>query len=128
MSPEPQVTGSTATTQTSAGRVLTRRQAGLLPVYDVVGRWLSREPAFLHEHEPERHLEALALMTDDRIGRVADPLAADQHAPCPARRRHPGTGGRGGRDERAGHARAIEAVGRWVAPLADRGPSRVAVM
>jgi hypothetical protein len=25
--------------------------------------WLRREPAFLHEHEPEHHLEELALMT-----------------------------------------------------------------
>jgi hypothetical protein len=62
MSPEPQVTSSTAT-QNSPERVLTRRQADLLPVYDVVGRWLHREPAFLHEHEPEHHLEELALMT-----------------------------------------------------------------
>jgi len=61
MSSEPQVTGSTATN--SAERVLTRRQADLLPVYDVVGRWLHREPAFLHEHEPEQHLDELALMT-----------------------------------------------------------------
>jgi hypothetical protein len=43
--------------------VLTRRQADLLAVYDAVGRWLHREPAFLHEHEPEHHLEELALMT-----------------------------------------------------------------
>jgi hypothetical protein len=28
-----------------------------------LGRWLHREPAFLHEHEPEHHLEELALMT-----------------------------------------------------------------
>ena len=62
MSSEPQVTSSTAT-QNSTERVLTRRQADLLPVYDVVGRWLHREPAFLHEHEPEHHLEELALMT-----------------------------------------------------------------
>ena len=62
MSPEPQVTSSTAT-QNSPERILTRRQADLLPVYDVVGRWLHREPAFLHEHEPEHHLEELALMT-----------------------------------------------------------------
>ena len=32
-------------------------------MYDVVGRWLYRESAFLHEHEPEHHLEELALMT-----------------------------------------------------------------
>jgi hypothetical protein len=62
MSSESQVTSSTAT-QNSAERVLTRRQADLLPVYDVVGRWLHREPTFLHEHEPEHHLEELALMT-----------------------------------------------------------------
>jgi hypothetical protein len=37
--------------------------ADLLPVYDRVGRWLHRQPAFLHEHEPEHHLEELALMT-----------------------------------------------------------------
>jgi hypothetical protein len=60
MSPESQVTSSTAT-QTSTERVLTRRQADLLPVYEVVGRWLQREPAF--QHEPEHHLEELALMT-----------------------------------------------------------------
>jgi hypothetical protein len=48
----------------SAVRVqVTRRQADRLSVYDVVGRWLHREPAFLHEHEPEHHLEELALMT-----------------------------------------------------------------
>ena len=29
----------------------------------MVGRWLHREPAFLHEFEPEHHLEELALMT-----------------------------------------------------------------
>ena len=62
MSSEPQVTGSTAT-QNSTERILTRWQADLLPAYDVVGRWLHREPAFLHEHEPEHHLEKLALMT-----------------------------------------------------------------
>src|ERR1700730_1636418 len=62
MSPEPQVISGT-TTQNSPERVLTRRHADLLPVYDVVGRWLHREPAFLHEHEPEHHLEELALMT-----------------------------------------------------------------
>ena len=45
-------------------------------------------------------------------------------APGAPRGRHPGPGGRGGRDERAGHVRAMEAVGRWAAPLADRGPSR----
>jgi hypothetical protein len=32
-------------------------------VYDAVGRWLHREPDFLHEREPEHHLEELALMT-----------------------------------------------------------------
>ena len=62
MSSEPQVTSSKAPSN-STERVLTRRQADLLPVYDVVGRWLHREPAFLHEHEPEHHLEELALMT-----------------------------------------------------------------
>ena len=45
MSSEPQVTRSKAT-KNSTERVLTRRQADLLPVYDVVGRWLHREPAF----------------------------------------------------------------------------------
>ena len=62
MSSEPQVISSTAT-QNRTERILTRRQADLLPVHDVVGRWLHREPAFLHEHEPEHHLEELALMT-----------------------------------------------------------------
>ena len=42
MSSEPQVTSSTAT-QNSPERILTRWQADLLPVYDVVGRWLDRE-------------------------------------------------------------------------------------
>ena len=59
MTSEPQVTSSTAT-QNSSERILTRRQADLLPVYDVVGRWLHRNPAFLHE---THHLEELALMT-----------------------------------------------------------------
>jgi hypothetical protein len=62
MSSEPQVTSSRPT-QDSTERVLTRRQADVLPVYDVVGRWLHREPALLHEHEREHHLEELALMT-----------------------------------------------------------------
>jgi len=62
MSSELQVTSS-KTTSNSTERILTRRQADLLPVYDAVGRWLHREPAFLHEHEPEHHLEELALMT-----------------------------------------------------------------
>jgi hypothetical protein len=62
MSSEPQVPSSTAT-QNSAERTLTRRQADLLPMYEVVGRWLHREPAFLHEHQPEHHLEEPALMT-----------------------------------------------------------------
>jgi hypothetical protein len=62
MSSELQVTSSTAT-QNSTARILTRRRADLLLVYDVVGRWLHREPAFLHEHKPEHHLEELALMT-----------------------------------------------------------------
>jgi hypothetical protein len=62
MSSELQVTSS-APLQNSTERVLARRQAELLPVYDVVGRWLHREPAFLHEYEPEHHLEELALMT-----------------------------------------------------------------
>ena len=61
MSSKPQVTSSTATQSTE--RVLTRRDADLLPVYEVVDRWLHREPAFLHEDEPEHHLEELALMT-----------------------------------------------------------------
>jgi len=54
---------SIRTTQNCTERILTRRQADLLPVYDVVGRWLHREPAFLHEHESEHHLEEMALMT-----------------------------------------------------------------
>ena len=62
MSSEPQVTSSRAT-QNSAERILTRRRADLLPVYDIVGRWLHREPPFLHQNEPEHHLEELALMT-----------------------------------------------------------------
>ena len=32
-------------------------------MYEVVDRWLHREPAFLHEYEAEHHLEELALMT-----------------------------------------------------------------
>jgi hypothetical protein len=62
LSSEPPVASSTAT-QNSTERVLTRRQADLLPVSDVVGRWLHREPAFLYEHEPEHHLEELALIS-----------------------------------------------------------------
>ena len=62
MSSDPKVTSNTAT-QNCPEQVLTRRQADLLPVYEVVGRWLHREPAFLHEHESEHHLEELALMT-----------------------------------------------------------------
>ena len=62
MSSEPQVTSSRATPN-STERILTRGQADRLPVFDVVGRWLHREPAFLHEHEPEHHLGELALMT-----------------------------------------------------------------
>ena len=62
MSAEPQVTSS-RTSQNSTERMLTRQQADLLPVYDVVGRWLRRQPAFLHKHEPDHHLEELALMT-----------------------------------------------------------------
>lgn len=42
---------------------------------------------------------------------MADSVAADQHAPGAARRRHPGTGGRGGREECAGHVRAMDANG-----------------
>ena len=59
MSSEPQVTSSKAP-KNSTERVLTRRQADLLPVYAVVARWLHREPAFLREHEREHHLEELA--------------------------------------------------------------------
>ena len=117
MSSEPQVIGSTAP-QNSTERVLTRRDADLLPVYDVVDRWLHREPAFLHESEPERHLEEMALVTV--AAKWLTRWAADQHAPGAARRHHPGSSGRGGRDERAGHVRAMEAVGRWAAPFADR--------
>ncbi len=62
MSSEPQVIGTTAT-QNSIERVLTRRQADQLRVYEVVERWLHQEPAFLHEDGPEHHLEELALMT-----------------------------------------------------------------
>ena len=62
MSSDLQVTSGRAT-QNSTKRVLTRRQADLLPVYEVVGRWLHREPAFLHDREPEHHLEELVPMT-----------------------------------------------------------------
>ena len=59
MSAEPQVATSTAT-QNSTERVLTRRQADLLPVYDIGVRWLHREP--------EHHLEELDLMTASAAG------------------------------------------------------------
>lgn len=62
MSSEPQVTSSRAV-QGSAERVLTRREADRLPVYEIVDRWLHRESAFLQEHEAEHHLEERALMT-----------------------------------------------------------------
>lgn len=58
----PQATTSDAT-EHAGTRVLTRQQADLLPVYEAVERWLHHEPAFLHEDEPEHHLEELALMT-----------------------------------------------------------------
>jgi hypothetical protein len=44
-------------------RVLTRQDADRLPVYEVVEHWLHRDPAFSREHDPEHHLEELALMT-----------------------------------------------------------------
>ena len=62
MSSESQVTSTTAT-RNSTERILTRRQADQLRVYEVVERWLHQEPAFLHEDGPEHHLEELALMT-----------------------------------------------------------------
>lgn len=44
-------------------RVLTRQDADQLSVYEAVNRWLNREPSFMHEDDPEHHLEELALMT-----------------------------------------------------------------
>ncbi len=96
----PQVTSSTAT-QNLTERVLTRRQADLLPVYDVVGRWLYREPAFLHEHQPEHHLEELALMTVSAEWLTRwQPISLH---PALLAGATPGPGGRGGRDEHARH-------------------------
>jgi len=67
VSSEPQVTSSTAT-RNCTERVLMRLQTDLLPVYDVVGRWLHREPAFLH---PPPDAACLRVDDEDRalIGR-----------------------------------------------------------
>jgi hypothetical protein len=47
----------------SSARVLTWQQADLLSPHEALERWRNHEPAALHEHEPEHHLEELALMT-----------------------------------------------------------------
>jgi hypothetical protein len=120
MTCEPQVTSTTAT-QNSTERVLTRRQADLLPAYGVVGRWFHRAPAFLHENEPEHHLEELALMA---VWAVADSLAADQHAPGDPRGSHAGTGGRGSRNEPARRNREVGALGGRSTALPYHRPSR----
>jgi hypothetical protein len=75
MSSEPQITSGTAA-QTFTERILTHRQADLLPVHDVVGRWLHREPAFLHEHEPEHLPGAVHDLTAARIWGIIPALAA----------------------------------------------------
>ncbi len=54
---------STAAEIADQPRVLTRRDADQLSVYEAVSRWLNREPSFMHEDDPEHHLEELALMT-----------------------------------------------------------------
>ena len=51
------------TSENPSERLLTRRQAELLSPHAVIERWRHHEPAALHEHEPEHHLEELALMT-----------------------------------------------------------------
>jgi hypothetical protein len=58
----PNMTGAEVGASPDA-RVLTRQDADQLPVYEVVERWLHRDPAFSREHDPEHHLEELALMT-----------------------------------------------------------------
>ena len=119
MSPESQVTSSTAT-QTSTERVLTRRQADLLPVYEVVGRWLQREPAF--QHEPEHHLEELALMTASAEWLTRwQPIS--MHRALLAGATPDQVAEAAGTSVR----RMYEQWKQWAdgqAPLADRGPSR----
>lgn len=46
----------------SGARVLTWKQADALMPYDAIERWRTHEQAVLREHEPEHHLEELALM------------------------------------------------------------------
>ena len=102
MSSEPQVTSGGAVPD-SAERVLTRRQADRLPVYEAVERWLHREPAFLHEHEAEHDLEELALMTmaAEWLTRW-QPISMHRALLAGA---YPGPGRRGGRNKRAGPRR-----------------------
>jgi hypothetical protein len=59
MDSAPSVTGGNP----AAGRVLTWQRADLLSPHEAIERWRSQAPAALHEHEPEHHLEGLALMT-----------------------------------------------------------------
>ena len=78
-----------------------RRLRGVLTeqlVYNVVGRWLHREPAFLHEHEPEHQLEELALMTVSAEWLTRwQPISMHRALLAGAT---PGTGRRRGRDAR----------------------------
>ena len=120
MSSEPQATSSTAT-QSCPERVLTRRQTDVLPVYDVVGRWLHREPAFLHQTEPAHRLEEPALMTV-----AAEWLTRWQ--PISMHRALLAGASPEQVAEAAGTSvpamyEQMEAVGRWAAPFADRGTS-----
>jgi hypothetical protein len=62
MQPVPHTSPSEATGNSHA-RVLTWQQADRLSPSEAVQCWLNHEPAALHAHEPEHHLEELALMT-----------------------------------------------------------------
>ncbi len=50
------VPASTTDAAADRPRVLTRQDADRLSVYEVVDRWLNREPSFMHEQDPEHHL------------------------------------------------------------------------
>lgn len=57
------VPASTTAEAADQPRILTRRDADQLSVYEAVSRWLNREPSFMHDDDPEHHLEELTLMT-----------------------------------------------------------------
>ena len=54
---------STTAEASDQPRVLTWRDTDRLSVFEAVDRWLNRELSFMHERDPEHHLEELALMT-----------------------------------------------------------------